>query len=221
MITIENLEVIADGRLTLSIDHLCINSGEKVALIGTSGSGKTTLIECISGLREYTGVINSDIKDVSFLPQKSDLIANFKVKTNVLMGRFGGRSFLKNIMCVMKKEAHIDTILSDLNILDKKDRFVKNLSGGEAQRVLIARTIYEDKNIALLDEPTSALDIVNSRNSVEVLLKHKRKSTVVCAIHNLTLLDFFDRVIVLKEAKIVLDEHVSNVEPEKIRGYFD
>jgi len=221
MLKIENVKVTYHDRLTLSIDHLCIEPGEKVCLIGKSGSGKTTLIECISGLRPYEGVIHSDVQDVSFSSQKPDLIANFTVKTNILMGRFGGRSFFNNIISLMKDHSQIDDILSRLNIADQKEQLVKNLSGGETQRVLIARAMYENKNIFLLDEPTSALDIVNSRNAIEVLLQNKAKNTVICAIHNLALLDFFERVIILKDGKVIVNEQTSNVDHERISVYFD
>ena len=221
MIAIENLQVVHGCKLTLSIDRLKIEHGEKVCLIGKSGSGKTTLIECIFGLRTYTGSISADIGRISFSPQKSDLIPNFKVKTNILMGRFGGRSFFRNIASLNKADPKIDEILASVNIPDKKERYVKTLSGGEHQRVLIARAIYEDKDIFMLDEPTSALDIVNSLNIIEALLRYKAENTVICAIHNLSLLNFFQRVIILKDGKIILDDKVSNVDPREIGMYFD
>jgi len=221
MIKIKNLEVTYSDQLALSINELQIKSGEKICLIGKSGSGKSTLIECLFGLREYEGKIDAEIHNISLSLQKSDLIPNFTVKTNVLMGRFGRRSFFQNMRAVFRAEPVVDDILASLSMLEKRNQYVKNLSGGEQQRVLLARAIYEEKNVYLLDEPTSALDVANSRNAIEVLLRQKAEQTVMCAIHNLSLIGFFERVIVLKDGKIVLDERVANVNLEEMEAYFD
>jgi len=221
MITIQGLEVIYGEQLALSVDKLHVKSGEKICLIGKSGSGKSTLIECIFGLREYKGKIDADIHDISISLQKADLIPNFTVKTNILMGCFGGRSFFKNMASVFRHEPMVDEVLEMLNITKKKEQYVKNLSGGEQQRVLLARALYEQKSIYLLDEPTSALDVANSRNAIDTLLRHKADKTVICAIHNLSLIGFFERVIVLKDGFIVLDESVANIDIEDMGAYFD
>jgi len=172
MIKIKNLAVSYGSKQTLAINQLHIAHGEKICLIGKSGSGKTTLIECIYQLRTYTGEIETNLQQVSFTPQKSDLIPNFKVKTNVLMARFGGRHLLHNISSLLRDHRLVNEIIAILGMSDKKDRYVNTLSGGEQQRVLIARAIYENKQIYLLDEPTSAMDIINSKNVIEVLLHY-------------------------------------------------
>ena len=221
MITIQGLEVIYGEQLALSIDKLHIKLGEKICLIGKSGSGKSTLIECIFGLREYQGKIDANIHDISISLQKADLIPNFTVKTNILMGRFGDRLFFRNVASIFGHEPLVDEVLETLNISEKKGQYVKNLSGGEQQRVLLARALYEQKSIYLLDEPTSALDMANSRNAIETLLRHKAENTIMCAIHNLSLISFFERVIVLKDGFIVLDEPITNINIEDMGTYFD
>ncbi|MCL2235729.1 MAG: ATP-binding cassette domain-containing protein [Defluviitaleaceae bacterium] len=221
MISIKGLEVNYGNQLALSVDDLHIGAGEKICLIGKSGSGKSTMLECIFGLREYEGEINRNIQNISLSLQKSDLIPNFTVKTNILMGRFGGRSFFRNLASICKHEPMVDEVLESLNIPEKKNQYVKNLSGGEQQRVLLARALYEEKAVYLLDEPTSALDVANSRNAIETLLSNKADCTVMCAIHNLSLISFFQRIIVMKGGKIVLDDAVANINVEDMGAYFD
>lgn len=221
MIKVRGLKVIYGDQTAVSIDELHIKAGEKICLIGKSGSGKSTFIECLFGLREYEGKIDANIHDISLTLQKSDLIPNFTVKTNILMGRFGGRSFIKNMVSVFKHEPLVDEVLKCLDIPEKKEQYVKNLSGGEQQRVLLARALYEQKSIYLLDEPTSALDVANSRIAIETLLHHKSESTLMCAIHNLSLIRFFERIIVMKDGIIVLDEAVANINIEDMGVYFD
>jgi len=221
MITLKDVEVVYGEQVALSVGRLHIGAEEKICLIGKSGSGKSTMLECIFGLREYKGTIEANIRDISLSMQKSDLIPNFTVKTNILMGRFGGRSFFRNVADVFKREPLVDEVLESLNIPEKKEQYVKNLSGGEQQRVLLARALYEQKSVFLLDEPTSALDVANSRNAIETLLRHKADNTIVCAIHNLSLISFFERVVVMKDGKIVLDEPIANINIEDMGAYFD
>ncbi len=207
-------------KTTLNIDTLSFQQGEKVCLLGRSGSGKTTLLECLFRLRPFTGEINIDVQHIAFSPQSSDLIDTFTVKTNVLMGQFQ-KGLLKNLISLYQKQPKLDELLTELGIRHLRDEYVQTLSGGEKQRVLIARSITENKPLTLFDEPTSALDVYHSQKTMSTLMTQLKDSTIICAIHDLSLVDYFDRVIVLSEGKIILDTPANQVDRQSLKEYFD
>ena len=207
-------------KTTLNIDTLSFQQGEKVCLLGRSGSGKTTLLECLFRLRPFTGEINIDVQHIAFSPQSSDLIDTFTVKTNVLMGQFQ-KGLLKNLCSLYQKQPKLDELLTELGIRHLRDEYVQTLSGGEKQRVLIARSITENKPLTLFDEPTSALDVYHSPKTMSALMTQLKDSTIICAIHDLSLVDYFDRVIVLSEGKIILDTPANQVDRQSLKEYFD
>ena len=81
--------------------------------------------------------------------------------------------------------------------------------------------LYEDKDIYLLDEPTSALDLVNSQKVIETLITNKAEKTIICSIHNLSLVKNFDRVIVLNDGRVIVDDVINKVNYKRISDYFD
>ncbi len=222
MICLSNLTVSYhnSSKTTLDIDKLSFKQGEKVCLLGRSGSGKTTLLECLFRLRSFEGEINIGVENIAFSPQSSDLIDTFTVKTNVLMGQFQ-KSLLKNLWNLYHKQPQINDLLTQLGIPHLRDEYVLTLSGGEKQRVLIARSIMENKPLALFDEPTSALDVYHSKKTMSVLMEHLTNSTIICAIHDLSLVDYFERIIVLGKGKIILDTPASHVDRQNLSEYFD
>ena len=209
-----------EHKTTLDIDKLSFKQGEKVCLLGRSGSGKTTLLECLFRLRTFAGEINIGVENIAFSPQNSDLIDTFTVKTNILMGQFQ-KSLLKNLCSLYRKQPLVDDLLTQLGIPHLRDEYVQTLSGGEKQRVLIARSIVENKPLALFDEPTSALDVYHSQQTMSVLMERLINSTVICAIHDLSLVDYFERIIVLGNGKIILDTPASHIDRQNLSEYFD
>lgn len=221
MILIENLLVQYGDQIVLSVPNLKIDSNEKICIIGNSGSGKTTLLECLFGLLNYKGKIEIDTTEISYAPQKLDVIPSFTVKTNVQMGRFGQHSALMNMISILKGNNEVTEILEALNIAQHKSKVVHSLSGGEKQRVLIARTLFENKKINLFDEPTSALDVYNSQNAISYIMQRGFQKTIICSIHDLSLIEQFERVIILKNGRITLDQKVKEIEKERLIEYFD
>lgn len=198
---ISNLNVERES-FCLSIDSLTFNSNDKVAIIGKSGSGKTTLLNSIGNIVDYSGIIENK-QHVVYATQFGDLIDEFSVNTNVVMGEFANNNVFKNIYLTLTSNPI--EVLSKLKIDKLQKKKVKTLSGGEAQRVLIARSLNTKGEIFLFDEPTSSLDIKNSEICIQTILENLSDKIVICTIHNLNLLKFFERVIIMENGKIISD----------------
>lgn len=198
---IRNL-LVEKESFTLSINSLDFTDTDKVAIIGKSGSGKTTLLNAIGNIIEYQGTIEES-KQVVYATQFGDLIEEFNVNTNVIMGKFGNQNVFKNIILTLTNDSF--EILRNLKIEGLKTKKVKYLSGGEKQRVLICRSLNTNGDTYLFDEPTSSLDIKNSSQSIELILEELSSKLVICTIHNLDLLKYFNRIIVVEDGNIIAD----------------
>ncbi|MDA9943697.1 ABC transporter ATP-binding protein/permease [Paracoccaceae bacterium] len=201
-------------KYSLSLE---INKGDKVAIVGSTGSGKSSLIDSLMGLRaNYYGtlfvdgrcilsgeVLKSWRSCVSQVPQKP-LIFNGSVLENISFGsdietvNFDRVTKCAEVACIHsrieKLEKGYATLLSD-------DASV--LSGGEIQRIAVARALYQNKPILIMDEVTSSLDPNTSKTLMRNILKHKETQTILCVTHDFDLLPFFDRVILAEELGVV------------------
>lgn len=213
---INNL-VVKRESFSLEIDSLSFSLEDKVAIIGKSGSGKTTLLNAIASVINYDCNINVAKSTVVYATQFGDLIEEFSVKTNVIMGSFGSNNVLKNILAVIKSD--VSSILIKFGIDSLGSKKVKSISGGEAQRVLIARSLNTRGEVYLFDEPTSSLDVTNSEKSIEVIMNELTNKLVICNVHNLDLLKYFNRVIILENGKVVGD--TTDITNKDFKNYFD
>ncbi|MDE6441446.1 MAG: ABC transporter ATP-binding protein [Clostridia bacterium] len=189
---------------------LNINDGEFVVITGASGSGKSTLMSVLSGLeRADSGkVIYDDIrissltdkeltefrrKEVGFIFQQYYLLSHLSVDKNVRMG------------ADLAKNSDYRKIIEEVGLSDKMKSKPYELSGGEQQRVCIARALAKNPNVLFLDEPTGALDEKTGRNVLDYISKlHKEKKfTMVMVTHNLNIADMADRVINMNSGLIV------------------
>lgn len=191
-----------------------INQGEIVALVGASGQGKTTLLHTLAGLTNIAGgsishrAANSVHTALSF--QEALLLPWLTVRENIKFGfRFSEikkhRKFAKGEL-----DAKVNSLLSRIGISELADRKVDQLSGGQAQRVSIARTIIVEPEILLLDEPFSALD-VTARSSLQDWLLDLQKQlglTIVIVTHDIDeAVRLGNRVLVLSNNGTELIEH--------------
>ena len=161
-------KVYAGGVHAVRGVSFVVNEGESLAIIGSSGSGKSTVLRCINRLIEPTEgevrlrgeVINTptaDINDVrsriGMVFQSFELFAHLKVIDNITLG-------LRHVKKMSKKDAEREAmeVLEKVDMLDRKNAFPGNLSGGRKQRVAIARALAMKPEVMLFDEPTSALD---------------------------------------------------------------
>lgn len=165
MINVKNLYVKYDRQEVLNDISFEIEPGDYIGIVGPNGSGKTTLVKALLGLVQLSGgsiVLDAEMKtanSIGYLPQKTasgDKLFPAKVREIVSMGllgekkepRFFNRSDMDKVNAIMEK----------LKIAELKDMRIGNLSGGQLQRVLLARAMVGSPKILILDEPTSALD---------------------------------------------------------------
>ena len=187
--------------------NLEIDRGEYFVLLGQSGSGKTCLLEAIAGVDKSTGSIfykedeiskkNPEHRDIGFVYQDFALFPNMNVEENII---FAGR--YKEIE---EKEDHFNDIVDFLELRDLLERSISNLSGGEKQRIAIARAIYAKPKILLLDEPLSAID-PTFRNSIMKKLKeiHRRYDlTTIHVTHNFREASYLaDKIAIIMDGSI-------------------
>lgn len=220
MLRIKHLSVSYGPRRVLNNVSLEINSGEVLALIGPNGAGKSTLVRAVSGVIPIdSGQISSDDSDrqtdlatlppmqrarsLAVVPQSPSLPPAFTAWETVLMGRTPYLNFLGH---VSNKDEEIATLaLQKVDALDLSRRRVGELSGGEKQRVLLARALAQSTPILLLDEPTSNLDLHYQVGFMETVrnLAHRDNLAVLVAMHDLNLAArYADRVALLVDGEI-------------------
>lgn len=216
MLKVENLTVSYGPRLVLHKVSLEVRSGEVLALIGPNGAGKSTLVRAVSGVIPLLGgKIRTNGDDLAALPpmqrarylavvpQAVSLPPAFTVWETVLMGRTPYLNFLGQASA--SDEERVQHALERVAALDLAERRVGELSGGEQQRVLLARALAQSTPILLLDEPTAHLDLQYQVNLMEMVsqLAHCDGLAVLIALHDLNLAArYADRVALLVAGEI-------------------
>jgi len=222
------------GPLVLDNISLELKPGEISALIGQNGSGKTTVLKCINGiLKPSTGIMDFEgqslkvmnlkerAKLMSYVPQSIPSSMHFKVFDVVLMGR---RPYL-NWGISHKDRLKVFSILDQMCLQDLCFRPYDELSGGQKQKVLIARALVQEPSILMMDEPTSNLDL---RHQLDVLLLLRKIAaekgiSVLLSAHDLNLvMNFADRLEMLKDGHICHSGAVNSVLSSKnIKDVFE
>ena len=194
--------------------NLKINSGENVAVIGKSGSGKTSLIMLIAGLEKVTsGKIIFEDQDISAYSE--DELADLrKRKIGIVFQSFyliPNYTALENVSLVLeinkienaqKKSAEL---LDQFGLKDRLNHFPSQLSGGEQQRVAIARSIILSPKLILADEPSGNLDSENSKLIIQLLFKYSKQnnSSLILVTHDQSIAKECDKIIEIKDGKII------------------
>lgn len=219
----------------LDIDSLNIQENEFVSLIGPNGCGKSTLLKLISNfIKPISGQIkifdknienisnNNLAKLISYVPQNNFSVFPFSVYEVVMMGRFHQLNLL-GFESPADKEI-VKFALKEMQIENLANKGIKELSGGEAQRVFIARALAQQSKIILLDEPTSHLDIEHQIMIFEKLIQLNKdlNKTIITVSHDLNLVaNYSKRIILLYDGKIKLDGKNDDVlNSENIKKYF-
>lgn len=215
MLKIQSLSVLYGLRRILHDLSFDVQSGEVLALIGPNGAGKSTLIRAVSGVIPYSGQIRTNGDDAASLstqqraryiatvPQAVALPPAYTVWETVLFGRTPYLGFLGQLSQADENIARQS--LARVNALPFAERRVGELSGGEQQRVLLARALCQSTPILLLDEPTAHLDLQYQVNILELVseLAHKDNLAVLVALHDLNLAAHYaDRIALMVAGNI-------------------
>ncbi|NPE28724.1 heme ABC transporter ATP-binding protein [Methanococcoides sp. SA1] len=214
MLEIKDLSVSYGKRKI--IDEICLSAekGEFLGIIGPNGSGKTTLVKTITKvLKPESGDVtfndisieqmsgNEIAKHIAVVSQVISINFEFSVKDIVMMGR---TPYIKNNESMedfkIVEESMIKTKTDFL-----KDRMVTQLSGGELQRVIIARALAQQTDILLLDEPTSHLDITNQIDILNLVKNESKKGKLVIAVvHDLNLAAYYcDKLALIRDGQLI------------------
>lgn len=206
-----DLHVSYDAKAVLHDVSLELRTGEWLGLIGPNGSGKSTLLRSLVGLVPSTGTVElgdgrtPGPTDLSLMPQAPELPPGMTVVEYVLLGRTSHLGWLSQ---ESRRDRQIATdVLRRLHLASFADRPVRQLSGGEAQRVVIARALAQQSPVLLLDEPTSALDLGHQVEVLELVdeLRHEDGLSVVAAMHDLGLAArYADRLALLEHGALAV-----------------
>lgn len=221
ILKIENLKKMygKGENLVNAVDDVSfsIERGEFIAVVGPSGSGKSTLLHLIGGVDrpndgkiyiEGTDISNYNSKELALFRRRKvgivyqfyNLIPNLTVKHNIeLPLTLDGRRV---------NEKLFDDIVNKLGISKKLNNFPSELSGGQNQRVAIARSLIYEPSLLLLDEPTGNLDRKNSNEIIEILkyFNHTSNQTIILVTHDESVALESDRIITIVDGKIAGDE---------------
>ncbi|WP_246942289.1 adenosylcobinamide amidohydrolase [Bacillus pinisoli] len=218
MINIEGLTFSYHHDQTIKPISFSIEKGEFFGILGPNGSGKTTLLKLLSRTLSPSGgciTINhrsiSDFsnkefaKTVAVLPQVTDTAFSYSVKETVQMGRYAHQTGLFSNWS-QHDENIVQEVLEETSLIHLQDKGIGELSGGEQQRVFLARALAQQPDLLLLDEPTNHLDISYQIGLLDGLmrLRREKKLTVISIFHDLNLASLYcDRVLLLHEGKLV------------------
>ena len=194
-----------------------VNNGENLCIVGPNGCGKSTLLISLANIIEYRGSIKIDGEEVksfsrkklstkvALMSQISQVYFSYTVYEAVSLGRYAHSNSIFNSLSKRDKEIILDSI-EKVGLLEIKDKYINELSGGQLQRVFLARTFAQDPEIILLDEPTNHLDL---KYQIE-LLKHlsiwakENNKIVIAVLHDLNLVHYFsDNVCLVDKGQIV------------------
>ena len=212
-IAIKNLSFQYGERKIIDDLSLSIKKGEKIAFVGESGSGKSTLIKILLGLLKYNQgevrlgdmelkeiCLNNLYDRVSYLSQDAPVFDG-TIKENLVFEKQVSEEQMLGALSEVQLSHLVENLAEGLNTeIGEKGTC---LSGGEKQRLALARLWFEDSELVILDEATSAMDNLTEENVMKSVMQKMKDKTVIAIAHRLNSIAGFDRIILFKEGRIV------------------
>lgn len=205
MLEIKNLSKKYGDLSVYDNFNLSIEEGKIIGILGESGSGKTTLLNCIAGLTPFEGNVTK--LKCSYVFQTPRLVPNLTVR--------------ENLKLICKDENKIGNMLEKVHLEDKAESFPVKLSGGQAQRVSLARAFLYDSDIILMDEPLSSLDLRLKKEITDLFLSlwQEDKRTAIYVTHDIDeTVCIAHRIIILRGGEILYDITPEKQPPRDLRG---
>lgn len=241
IIEVKNLKKNYGDREILKDISFSIEKGEIISIIGESGAGKSTLMRCINGLEGINSgsikfydtnitklkekEINSIKKQMAYVFQDLNIIDNMYVIENVLIPFLNRKNFIQVLLNRFSRAEYERALycLEKVGIAKLAYTKAKYLSGGEKQRVAIARSIAPNVDLILADEPISSLDEKNSFQIMEIFkrINAKKNKTIILNLHNVEIAKkFSDKILALKNGEIFFFKKSSEVNEDDIRQVY-
>ena len=213
-LNLENITFFHKEKKILENSNFVANKGEIIGIFGETGAGKSTIIDLICGLIEQNKgtyyfnkkIITKEIKEklnkyISLVPQKSTLLDD-TIKANVMFGSKETSKIIEelNYLKQICKLDFVDNVNNNWNTIVGEDG--SKLSGGQVQRLCIARALYRRPNVLILDESTSALDEKTEQSIISNLKKYKDEMTIIIISHNKKIIEICDKIYELKDFRI-------------------
>lgn len=196
--------------------NLTIKKGEKLAIVGETGSGKSTIIKLIIGLlKNYQGKIlisNEDLNKlnlnnlynhITYISQESPIFAG-TLRENIIFDKKVKDEEIIKVLKLVSLEKFYQRLENGLDT-DLGERGIK-MSGGERQRVALARLFFEDTSIVILDEATSAMDNITEKEVMTNIMKNSKEKTLIIIAHRLETIKNVDKILVLSAGKIIEED---------------
>ncbi|GBD97154.1 MAG TPA: metal ABC transporter ATP-binding protein [Nitrospirae bacterium] len=232
-LSVENLCVKADNRHLLENITFSVEEGRIVAIIGPNGAGKTTLIKAILGLIPYqTGSVslfgrpfrhNKSHTKVGYVPQRLEFDRTFPLTVSELLGFTVPPIYSFPFHRKGKEKKYIDRLLKTVGAQDLRDRGIGSLSGGELQRVMIAKAIVNEPGILFLDEAASGVDIEGQEKFYDLVrrLNKEKGLTVILISHDLNVVyRFADDVLCLNRRLVCTGSPEDTLTNEVIKSVY-
>lgn len=229
-----DLTVRRGGRAVVREVSLTVAPGSWAALVGPNGAGKTSLLHALCGLLPSEGELEvagidprrasrRDVaRSVALLPQQPVVPEGVTVRQLVALGRMPYLRLMRSE--TLEDRRAVERALLRLDLLPLADRAATTLSGGELQRVVLARALAQEATVLVLDEPTSALDIGHQQSVLELVDELRRSDgrTVIAAMHDLTVAaQYASQMILMHQGEKVADDVPEQVlEPGLLRSVY-
>lgn len=239
IIELQDVTIHFEGKIALSSLSFSIKKGERIALIGPSGAGKTTLLNTMATfIKPSSGKLliddhdSKELKDrkqlakkMGMIRQQFDLVDQLPVIQNVLAGKLGEWGFFKSLLSLVfpQEKAIAAHALDRVGLIDKLYEKTANLSGGEQQRVALARLLVQKPEIILADEPVASLDPARSEDVLSMLtrLVIEENQTLITSLHSVEYAKkYFTRIIALRDGALYFDLPVDEVNADSLASLY-
>ena len=217
MIEVKNIYCGYENKKIIKDLSFNVNNGENLCIVVPNGCGKSTLLKSIANIIEYEGSVKIDNKEVSsfsridlakkvaLMSQTSQIYFPYTVYDTVSLGRYAYSKGAFSKLSLTDRKIIIDS-MKKVGIYELKDKLITELSGGQLQRVFLAKIFAQDPDIILLDEPTNHLDFKNQIELLENLNEWVKTNNkiVIGVLHDLNLVQYFaDKVLMIQSGKVV------------------